>query len=167
MITYLDMLKEADNLMSIQLRTLTEEGRPYVAYLFGGDGRVITEAYIRQLAAVYPSHYKDIDLEALVRHAKGAHALDCSQLIVGLSDAPSDMSSGTLIARCEYKTTPEKGVEGSLLWKPGHVGLDLGKGYCLEMVGEFRDLQINKISGRGFTRSGRLPWVDYTGASDK
>lgn len=167
MITYLEMLKEADSLMSIQLRTLTEEGRPYVAYLYGGDGRVITEAYIRQLAASYPVHYKPLDIEALIRHAKGAHALDCSQLIVGLSDAPNDMSSGALISVCEYTTTPEKGVEGSLLWKPGHVGLDLGKGYCLEMVGEFRDLQINKISGRGFTRSGRLPWVDYTGASDK
>lgn len=167
MISYLDVLKEADNLLSLQLRTLTEEGRPYVAYLYGGDGRIITEAYIRQLASYYPSHFQGIDLDALSRHARLAHALDCSQLIVGLTDAPGDMSSGTLIAKCTYTTTPEKGVEGSLLWKPGHVGLDMGKGYCLEMVGEFRDLQINKISGRGFTRSGRLPWVDYTGASDK
>ena len=167
MISYLDVLKEADNLISLQLRTLTEEGRVYVAYLYGGDGRVITDAYVRQLAATYPAHFQGIDLDALVRHARGAHALDCSQLIVGLTDAPGDMSSGTLFSKCTYKTTPEKGVEGSLLWKPGHVALDIGKGYCLEMVNEFRDLQVNKISGRGFSRSGRLPWVDYTGASDK
>lgn len=167
MISYLDVLKEADQLIGIQLRTLTEEGRPYVAYLYGGDGRRATDAYIRSLAALYPAHYKGIDLDKLVRHAKGAMAFDCSQLIVAFTNAPSDMSSGTLLGRCKERTTPAEGVEGSLLWKPGHVALDIGKGYCLEMVNEFKDLQVNKISGRGFMVSGRLPWVDYTGASSK
>lgn len=167
MISYLDVLKEAEALIGLQLRSLTEEGRPYVTYLYGGDGRVATEAYIKSLMALYPVHFRGLDRDAIIRHCKGTHVLDCSQLIVALTDAPQDMSSGTLISRCTYKTTPEKGVEGSLLWKPGHVALDLGKGYCLEAVGELRDLQVNKIAGRGFTTSGRLPWVDYTGASDK
>ncbi len=169
MISYLEVLKEADTLVGLQLRTLTEEGRPYVGYLYGGDGRIATEAYIAALMASYPNHFRSAGytLDELVKHLKGVHVLDCSQLIVSLTDAPRDMSSGTLLAQCTERTTPEDGVEGSLLWKPGHVALDIGRGFCLEMVGEMRDLQINRIAGRGFTTSARLPWVDYTGASNK
>ena len=56
------------------------------------------------------------------------------------------------------------GVAGSALWKKGHVGLDMGYGYLLEIGHYGGTIELNKISNRDFTSSHLITDVDYNGA---
>lgn len=56
------------------------------------------------------------------------------------------------------------GCAGSVLWKSGHVGLDIGYGALIE-IGTWNDtIQLNLISERTFTSSHKIKGVDYTGS---
>lgn len=141
--------------------------RDKYCYMYGANGEVMTDARVDQLWNTYPQHYNKIGCtrEALKDHVRGKRCFDCSSFINYVTGADKDYYSATLWANCSKKTTPREGVAGSLLYKPGHVGLDIGYGLCLEFVNEFKDFQLNYITGRGFTGSGELKWVEYAGAS--
>ena len=136
-------------------------------YLYGSDGQIATDELVDKLWNLYPQHYDALGCtrQELKDHVRGKTCFDCSAFINYVTSADKDYYSGSLWAACKKRTTPRDGVAGSLLYKPGHVGLDIGYGLCLEFVSEFKDFQLNYIVGRGFSGSGELPWVDYGGSS--
>lgn len=136
-------------------------------YMYGSDGEIMTDERVDQLWNRYPEHYNKIGCtrDALKAHVRGKRCYDCSSFINYVTEADKDYYSATLWSHCSKKTTPRDGVAGSLLYKPGHVALDIGYGLCLEFVNEFKDFQLNYITGRGFSGSGELDWVSYIGAS--
>lgn len=171
--TWSEVVRDALVMASAQLHA-AEAGEllPY-CYIYGGNGDVLTEKKIKSLVKTYKSHFDKLfkdtgkTVQDLIDHCKDKRGLDCSEFLWRVTGGPYDMNSTTLFNQCKLTVEPKAGVTASILWKPGHVGLDLGSGMVMEFVGEFRDIQINRIKDRDFIRSGQLPWVDYRGASNK
>ena len=171
--TWAESVRNALTMAGAQLRALTAgEDAPY-CYIYGGTGEILTEKSIRALVKRYGKvHFDKMfketgkTIDDLIAHCAGKRGLDCSEFVWRVTGGKQDMNSTSLINSCHLIVPPASGVEGSVLYKPGHVALDLGGGMCAEMCGEFRDLEINRIKDRGFTKSGQLPWVDYRGASN-
>lgn len=172
MILWQEVLQNGQSLIDFQLRYYAQTGRPYATYLWGGDGQRADDDLVYRLYKTYPWHFDQVlkqkgkTLQQLMDHVRGTFVFDCSGLACVMSESPYDMASGSLWNNCIKKTNPVDGPKASLLWKEGHVGLDMGTGYVLEMVGEFDDLRLSRIRSRDFTKSGQLPWIDYTGAGN-
>lgn len=154
--------------------------REHWCYLYGGNGELLAtkgaaEAFVRKMWNAYPSHFRSTvtatghTIEQLIDHVTGCRVADCSGAVCLLTQGVDpnnptvkyDMTSGSLLSVCHDVTTPKAGVCGGMLWKTGHVGLDVGGGYEVEFSNEFVDVQLLKISSTKFTKSGRLPWVNY------
>lgn len=165
-------IRDALTMAGAQLEAYTAGNRPPYCYIYGGNGDPLTEKQIKKLVKTYKTHFDTLfkatgkTQQDLINHCLEKHGLDCSEFVWRVTGANTDMNSSALINACKLKTSPEAGVAGSVLWKPGHVALDIGNGKCIEFVNEFQDIQINTIKDRGFQLSGQLPWVDYRGASN-
>lgn len=157
--------------------------REAFAYLYGGNGEYLAtrgaaENLARKMMASYPAHYQTYVVETghtfqeLVDHITHKRVADCSGAVCYLTQGREwgaltvrrDLSSSGLISVAEQITTPAKGVCGSVLWRPGHVAIDVGGGAFVEFAAEFADVRLRPIKDGNFTKSGRLPWVDYTAA---
>lgn len=136
------------------------------AYFYGAKGERLDRPTMDMLYNAYIGHYSgwtNDDKERLFAYCEGKIGYDCSGF-VGL--LVRDMSySGAQIGHCLITTTPANGVAGSLLYKPGHIGVDIGYGYFLHMPAEFRTIEIGKISEYDWEKSGEHGYVDYIGAS--
>lgn len=173
MVTWAKVLANIHDMVGAQLKAL-QEGRPApYAYLYGGDGRKATAAYVRSLVKQYGSaHYDALfartgkTVDDLIAHVKGKNVFDCSQVILKVSEHDTDMTSTGLINQCKVKMDPKNGLAGSLLWKPGHVGLDIGGGRVFDMPEEFQDLRITRMQEVQWQTSGQLPWINYAGSSN-
>lgn len=173
MVTWANVLANIDDMWGAQLKAL-QQGKPApYAYLYGGDGRKATAAYVRSLVKQYgPAHYNALfertgkTVEDLIAHVKGKNVFDCSQVVLYVTEHDTDMTSTGLINQCKVQMSPKDGLAGSLLWKPGHVGIDLGGGRVFDMPGEFEDLRETKMYEAQWQKSGQLPWVNYAGSSN-
>lgn len=154
--------------------------REHWRYVYGGNGELLAtrgaaENFVRKMWSAYPTHFKKTvtetghTIDQLIDHVVGCRVADCSGGVCVLTQGidPNkpvvhfDMTSGGLISVCHDITTPRYGVCGGMLWKTGHCGLDVGGGFEVSFENEFIDVQLLKISSTKFTKSGRLPWVDY------
>jgi len=154
--------------------------RESFAYLYGGNGEYIKDKdaarnIVNKMWAAYPAHFKKAVTDAghsrdeLIEHIAGKRVMDCSALVCYVSQGTNwgklgvryDLNSSGLISVCSDITTPSKGVCGGMLWKSGHVSIDVGGGAFVEAANEFLDIRMRNIPGAGFTKSGRLPWVNY------
>lgn len=142
--------------------------RDEYAYLYGTDGETGSDTLVDKMVAAYPSHFSGVDTTALKNDVRGKTCYDCSGLIHTLFGAP-DMSSSGIIGDCSYTTADlASGVAGSVLWKSGHIGLDIGYGYCIDIPTEFNTIRFQKISEYNWTKSGRWEkYCDYTGADNR
>lgn len=132
--------------------------RDSIAYLYGGDGRICTEEYWKKWLLKYPKRIPEEKQEAIHDFTIGKRVFDCSQLVVECCQCP-DMSSSTLIKRCNPVLEDlSLGPEASILWKTGHVGLDIGKGWALDIPTEGQSVRVRRISEGGWVKSGQL-WV--------
>ena len=150
------------------------------AYLYGGNGeylktRAEAAALVNKLWGMYASHFTASVIktghtkEELIDHVTGKIVLDCSALVCYVTQSTTwgslkvkyDLNSSGIITASHDITTPKQGVVGGVLWKQGHVGIDVGGGCFVEAANEFVDIRMRNISEAGFTKSGRLPWVDY------
>ena len=136
------------------------------AYFYGAKGERLDRAAMDRLYNAYPGRYSgwtSEDKERLFAYCEGKIGYDCSGFVGVLT---GDMSySGGQIGHCLITTTPLGGVAGSILYKNGHVGIDIGYGYFLHMPAEFKSIEIGKISEYDWEKSGEHQSVDYTGAS--
>ena len=157
-------MKRWDDVIKNALKMLVHADR--YAYLFGCDGQIGTDALVDKQVALYPDHFRGMDIKALKDYVRGKWCYDCSGAVHTWFGAP-DMYSGALINACTNVSSNLKaGVAGSVLYKNGHVGLDIGYGYFVHFPAEFRSIEIGKISEFGkWEKTGRLTkYCDYNGA---
>lgn len=136
------------------------------AYFYGAKGEKLDRETMERLYTTYQNRYagwSTDEKERLFAYCEGKIGYDCSGFVGVLT---GDMSySGAQIGHCLIKTTPQGGVAGSVLYKNGHVGIDIGYGYFLHMPSEFRTIEIGKISEYDWEKSGEHGYIDYIGAS--
>ena len=131
-------------------------------YFYGAKGELLTEPVMNQLIEAYPEFYGKFslaELEEIKRVSRGKIGVDCSGFITLISGIYG--SSAMLWDKCVDKTTPKEGKAGYMLYKKGHVGIDIGYGYLMEIGTIKETFTISKISDRDFTGSGALPNYDY------
>ena len=94
----------------------------------------------------------------------GKVCMDCSGLLDLIYGYKNHNKSSWSYAGMHRNPSLIEGVAGSAVWHTGHVGLDIGYGYCVE-IGVYNDtLMLTKLSERTFTDSFLADGIDYTGA---
>lgn len=135
-------------------------------YIYGAKWEVMTEEKIRALMNYYTSYfsrYTAAQKEEIVKKSVGKIGSDCSGFIQHLTGDAT--YSGAQYQHCLNKSTNlAAGPAGSILWKQGHIGLDIGYGYFLHFPTELKSCEIGKISEYVWTNTGLSPYIDYTGA---
>ena len=157
-------------------------------YLYNSNGEILRtydEAYnaVKYNWELYPEHFEKYvtqqgyKFEDLVERLKGKKVFDCSSLVLAFSQSEGDIydfyvkrdysSSGIRDLLTDVTDIPS-GLWGSVLWRPGHVGIDVGNGLIVDDACEFvgvREYRFDSADGiaTAFTDSGRLPWIDYSG----
>ena len=133
-------------------------GTPYV---YGAKGEVLTEARLQTLAKQNPSMYTS-SYTAKAKQFIGQRCTDCSGLI----------SWYTGIVRGSYNyhdTADERAAIGALdesmigwaLWKPGHIGVYIGDGYCIEAKGINYGTIKSKVKNTAWQKVLKLCDIDY------
>lgn len=99
---------------------------------------------------------------------RGKMCFDCSGFLDHITGhAGKHLWSSWSFGDMPIAGTPSSGPAGGALFKPGHVGLDIGYGYMLEICNYGRTLELNKISLRDFRTSHYITGVDYTGSDGR
>lgn len=144
-------------------------------YVWGTYGHVLTKSYYEAKLAQYPEgvgNYADF----ILANWLGKRTADCVGLVKGYCwfdpEAQSigyavngmpDVSTEPMIALCAEQgsmdTMPE--IPGLLLWKDGHVGIYIGGGYAIEAMGTKYGVVKTLVSGRGWSKWGKLPCIEY------
>ena len=163
--------------------------RDRFAYLFGANGEcpktfAEAQALVNELWSMYPDHFQKYVIDKghtkteLIWHIVGKICLDCSAFICYVTQCEAsdiyhlkvvtDMNSATLHNSCTIHTSLQAGLWGSLLWKNGHVALDVGNGLAIDFAAEFVDCReyrfIDPDTSTWFADSSPMPWVDYKGS---
>lgn len=93
------------------------------------------------------------------------------------SNGVPDIGADTMIGRCQNVSTGNWGsmTPGEALWVPGHIGVYIGDGLCVECSPAFaNDVQITAVGNIGkkngydtrtWKKHGRLPYIDYSDAT--
>lgn len=96
---------------------------------------------------------------------KGKMAMDCSGFIdMCLGYFGNHKYTSSSFGSMPKFLSVSQGYAGGILWKEGHVGLDIGYGYELEIGAYNQTLQLNNIGTKSFTQSIRCTEIDYKGA---
>lgn len=141
--------------------------RDSIAYWMGAKGEVLTyermDELIKWNQAYFDSHYSAAELERLKNWSVGKIGYDCSGLIshcVGVQG----WSSWTLWEHCINTCGIKESKAGSILWRPGHIGLDLGFGACMHIGKEGQTIRIddNISPVPAFTTAGQWEYADYS-----
>lgn len=142
------------------------------AYFYGAKGQKLTDAEMDRLIAEEPEYWKRYDeatIKKIKKYSKGKTGFDCSGYIARVTGC--NTYSGGIWTRCSKKTSDlYAGPAASILWKPGHVSLDIGYGYFLHFPSELHSCEIGRISENigFFEQTGQLvTYIDYTGATNR
>lgn len=163
MITWDEALKKA---LAIYLH------RDDYAYFYGAKhGVVLTDGVMDSLIAAEPgfwSKYNNAQIRAFKDYARGKKGYDCSGFVSDITGL-NDWSGGLWERAYDKNTDIYQGVACSLLWLPGHVGIDIGLGYSLsfDAQGGTCNLRRHKENTIKWAGCGKLPGVDYTGADNR
>ena len=134
-------------------------GTPYV---YGAKGEVMTEARIQQLKRENPSMFTSTYV-AKARKFIGQQCTDCSGLI--------SWYTGIIRGSYNFHDTADKRVSigaldesmiGWALWKPGHIGVYIGGGYCVEAKGIDYGTIKSKVSATNWQKVLKLCDIDYS-----
>lgn len=140
------------------------------AYFYGAKGQVLTDAVMESLWNAEPDYFKRYTAaqkKKIFNYSRGKVGFDCSGFIAKITGC--NAYSGAIWEKCREKTTPALGPAGSILWKPGHVALDVGLGFGIEMGAELFSVEMFRISEHvpKFEASGKLKtFIDYEGATN-
>lgn len=141
------------------------------AYFYGAKGELLTLENIQRLIASSPDYFKKYSTEqmnAIISFSIGRVGFDCSGFISRVTGC--NLWSGGIWSKCTEKTTPARGPAASILWLPGHVGLDIGYGYYLQTGREGESITLGRLSENviKWEASGKLTgYIDYKGASER
>lgn len=143
------------------------------AYFYGAKGQRLTWDVMEALwQAEYNTYFKkrysEKDKLEIFSFSYGKIGYDCSGFISAITGCHAD--SYSLFERCTNKSTDlSKGVAGSLLWMPSHIGIDIGMGYYLHTGVERTSISLGKLSeGKvKWQKCGQLTsYIDYKGATN-
>ena len=142
------------------------------AYFYGAKGQKLTDAVMEALWEAEPEYFKRYDekqKKAIFKYSRNKTGYDCSGFIGKITGC--NTYSGAIWSRCSKKTADlYAGPAASILWKPGHVALDIGYGFGIEAAVECSSIEMFRISeqyGR-FQQTGQLvTYIDYTGATNR
>lgn len=140
------------------------------AYFYGAKGQRLTDSVMEALWAAEPAYFKKYNAaqkKAIFDYSRGKIGYDCSGFIGAVTGCM--MWSGAQWDHCDHKTSDlALGPGGSILYRPGHVGLDIGiGGFYLHMPSEMHSVEMGKISDGyvQWTGTGLMSYlIDYTGA---
>lgn len=166
------------------------ESAPNV-YAFGMFGGQITEGVIKQKKKQYPTFYNTTRMAVYEKlYGQGVYGYDCCGLaksvlwgwnddkkatyggaVYGANGVP-DISADVMINKCTNVSTNFSTIEkGEFVWMPGHCGVYIGDGLCIECTtnweNKIQTTACGNISAkqgyktRTWTKHGKLPWVDY------
>ena len=154
----------------------------YLLYANGEHPKTYAEAkkLVDQFWSYDPYHFENSVIktghtrEDLINHIIGKICYDCSGFVCAVTQSEGDIFdlkvvkdyNSTMMNNGVFQnvTTPADGVWGGVLWKTGHVALDVGNGLAIDFGNEFLDCREYRLSEGNFKKSGQLPWVDYTHA---
>ncbi len=142
------------------------------AYFYGAKGERLTDAQMDYLIAAEPEYWKRYDeatVKKIRKYSKGKIGFDCSGFISRVTGCSG--YSGSIWQKCSKKSSdPFVGPAASILWKPGHVMLDVGYGYFLHFPSELHSCEIGRISENlDFIQgTGQLvTYINYEGATNR
>lgn len=141
-------------------------GRDRIAYWMGAKGDVLTYDKMWELVNANPEYfwnkYSEDQIEALMRWSEGKIGYDCSGLVCTCFGTPYMMSSWTLREHMSAVYPVKSCKAGSILWKPGHVEIDLGFGATGGIRSEGKTIEINDNGCAGFEIGGEYEGADYS-----
>lgn len=140
-------------------------GRDKIAYWMGAKGEILTMQRMNELVEAYAdyfSKYTPDQLEALKRWSLNKIGYDCSGLVCACFGTPYEMSSWTLREKMVKVFGVKECKAGSVLWKKGHVEIDLGFGASGGIRSEGKTIEINDNGTAGFQLGGELEGYDYS-----
>lgn len=164
------------------------------SYIWGGLGCPITEANLQAAIRQYSVNADYAARARRFSGQNKAFFFDCIGLIKCIlwgwngdatksrggavygSNGVPDTSADSAIAMCSGVSTDfSKIVPGEALWCKGHIGIYIGDGLGVECTPAWKNgVQITAVSNIGaksgynarkWTKHGKLPWVDYSGAT--
>ena len=168
-------------------------------YMYACYGFQVTDATIRSKAAqnlngwYTPANISK--LEAVANQSPPVWGFDCVNLIKGVlwgwdgdvsklhggavyaSNGIPDTNADGMIKRCRNVSADFSAVEvGEAVWMPGHIGVYIGDGLCVECTPRWTDgvqitavLNIGRQDGfnaRRWEKHGKIPHVDYSDVAE-
>lgn len=140
------------------------QNREDVAYWMGAKGETLTMRRMQELVSAYSdyfSKYTPERLAELMAWSKGKIGFDCSGL-VSVCAGLKGLSSWTLWDKTVNRTTVRNCKAGSFLWRPGHIGIDIGYGYFIDIAAEGQTVRLLPNSKGTFTNGGEYTGADYS-----
>lgn len=138
------------------------KGKLGTPYVYGAKGEILTQARLNQLAKENPSTFTS-SYKAKAAKYIGQCCTDCSGLI--------SWYTGVLRGSYNYHDTAEERVSighlnesmiGWGLWKPGHIGVYIGDGLCIEAKGINYGIIESQVSATAWQKALKLCDIDYT-----
>ncbi len=130
-------------------------------YVYGAKGKVLTKAQIQKWAQLYPNIYTDAYIAKAMKYI-GQECTDCSGLI--------SWYTGILRGSYEYYETAvekkpvaklDETMTGWALWKPGHIGIYVGDGWCVEAKGIDYGTISSRVSNTAWKYVLKLADINY------
>lgn len=143
--------------------------RENYAYLMGCKGQVLqNRKQFDEIVSWSPDHFKRYSkeqLDQIYKYCLGKICFDCSGFIYYLT---GDYNySAIQWSHCTENKSLAEGVAASLLYKPGHIGIDIGYGNFMHFPIEMKTIEIGRIRDYSWTKSGLHKNIDYTGSTNK
>lgn len=138
--------------------------RDSIAYWLGAKGEILTYERMDELCRWNPEYFKRYDKDTLAKlkaWSYGKIGFDCSGLVCACFGI-SGLSSWTLREHMSRVTSVPECKAGSILWKKGHVALDLGYGICGQAYAEGHSIELGQNTCFGFELGGEYDGADYS-----
>lgn len=138
--------------------------RDAICYFFGAKFSVLDDALMNYLIEHewwYFKQYDDPTLDRIKDWSRGKIGTDCSGFVCKIIGCDM-INSATLWSRCLNKTTVKGCKAGSLLYFPGHIGIDIGFGRCMHIGRELETIRLESNSIQRWEGGGELDIMDYS-----
>lgn len=152
------MKKTAEGLINHCKRKL---GTPYV---YGAKGEALTQAVLDRLTRENPGTFSAAYI-AKARKFLGRRCTDCSGLISWYTEIMRGSYNyhDTAAERSPISELDESMV-GWALWKPGHIGVYIGDGWCIEAKGINYGTIESRVSSTPWQQVLKLKDIEYDNA---
>lgn len=140
-------------------------------YCLGCTGQLAESDFVKNQFTYYYEHgYKDaigMNYEEWLDRNRGKYCFDCSGFIDALIEAAGHVYSSWNFGEMKAQASVQEGVAGSVLWKKGHVGLDIGYGWYLHFPYWNRSCELGYIPIANWEKSCLIDGVDYSGSNNR